>query len=95
MTLFSPKPWEYHGRRMERNAPRGTRCTGLGCAVPTASQCHCTVCHETFGGISLFDKHRKEGWCLNPQALEMRKNDRGVWRGIPTEADLKRFEAMK
>jgi hypothetical protein len=80
---------------MERNAPQGTRCTGLGCVVPTASQAHCTVCHSTFGGVTGFDKHRKDGWCLNPVTLKMALNDRGVWRTVPTEADLKRFKEMR
>lgn len=76
------KPWEFRGRRMERNAPQGTLCNRSGCTAvrPTPSQAHCTVCHETFGGVTGFDNHRKDGWCHNPATLSMTQDDGGVWR---------------
>lgn len=76
------KPWEFRGRKMERNAPTGTLCNRSGCTAtrPTPSQAHCTVCHETYGGVSGFDMHRRDGWCLNPKSLGMMTDYHGVWR---------------
>lgn len=56
---------------IDRDAPRprGTRC-GDTCRRPTGgSQAHCSVCHRTFGGVSQFDRHRRDGWCLDPTTL--------------------------
>lgn len=85
MTLFAIKPWQFVGRRMERNAPVGQRCSisplcdkaRLKKAVPAGL--HCGVCHDTFGGLSGFEKHRKDGWCLNPAELNMELKE-GIWR---------------
>lgn len=78
------KPWEFRGRRSERNAPVGTLCNRSGCTAvrPTPTQAHCTVCHETFGGVTGFDNHRKDGWCHNPATLAepMIQDYHGVWR---------------
>lgn len=31
---------------------------------------HCGgTCHETFYGVTVFDKHRKDGVCLDPREL--------------------------
>lgn len=94
--LFHGKPWEFRGRKMERNAPRGTRCTP-GCAHPRpalgTNSCLCTVCHEVFGGIGNFDKHRKDGWCRNPETIGLRRNEHGIWRGSMPPEDLERLEA--
>lgn len=86
------KPWEFRGRKTERNAPQGTLCSRSGCAAPrpTPSQAHCTVCHETFGGVTGFDKHRKDGWCQNPASVDLVADDRGIWRW-PASPDLRRF----
>lgn len=73
------KPWRRTGRKTERNAPTGTRCDSR-CVRPTPSQAHCAVCGETFGGVWNFDRHRKDGWCLNPESLSMTPDHRGVWR---------------
>lgn len=81
------KPWEFRGRKTERNAPVGTLCNRSGCTAvrPTPSQAHCTVCHETFGGASGFDLHRKDGWCLNPNSVGLSADDRGIWRWPASE----------
>ena len=39
---------------------------------------HCGGCHETFGTLSDFDKHRREGKCL-PPAEHLTQDDEGVW----------------
>lgn len=85
MTLFPIKPWQFVGRRMERNAPVGQVCARsplcdrkrLTQAVPAGT--HCGVCHETFGGLGGFDRHRRDGWCLDPSTLGM-EDMAGVWR---------------
>lgn len=82
MTLFRTKPWEFKGRRMERNAPRGYRCDST-CTHPVPAQgrktCLCTVCHETFSTPRNFDRHRSDGWCLNPASAGMRRGSNGHW----------------
>jgi hypothetical protein len=59
------------------------------CVHPTPSQAHCSVCHETFAGPTLFDAHRRgtvdTRYCLDPAEMTdrgepLRKDDRGVWR---------------
>lgn len=66
-------------QRSHRERPTWTQCTG-DCVKPTPAQAHCTVCHRTFGGVSNFDKHRRDGWCIDPSTLGMTLNDNGVWR---------------
>lgn len=39
---------------------------------------HCGGCHETFGALSIFDKHRRDGRCL-PPAEGLVQDDEGVW----------------
>lgn len=57
---------------------RGTRCTEQ-CHRPTPVQCHCSVCHHTFGTVSSFDKHRKSGECVDPAAIGLQLVG-AVWR---------------
>lgn len=33
--------------------------------------CHCASCHETFGSIKSFDRHRTGGHCKTPQQLAL------------------------
>lgn len=33
-------------------------CAALGCANLTGTDCHCARCHQTFGGMGLFDAHQ-------------------------------------
>lgn len=51
---------------------------------------HCSACHETFEGLTLFDAHRVVGAdgkrvCLDPSALEypkgwrLQQDEHGVW----------------
>lgn len=46
---------------------------------------HCSQCHETFEGITLFDRHqvRRDGVivCLDPQALDGARLVGDTWRG--------------
>lgn len=90
--LFVMKPWEYKGRRMERNAPAGTRCTSeCSHPRPTPAQALCTVCHEVFSGIWHFDTHRRDGWCLDPATLNLALSEAGVWKRIISDEERQAF----
>lgn len=55
-------------------------CT-IVCIQPSPSNAHCAgECHNTFGTVSAFDRHRRDGQCLDPATLRMHRDDRGVWR---------------
>lgn len=71
----------------------GTRCRDT-CRCPSLSQAHCSVCHVTFGGVSLFDDHRKAGECVEPASLGMVERD-GIWRRPIDDADLERVRAFR
>jgi hypothetical protein len=58
------------------------------CVRPTPHQAHCAACHVTFGGIVGFDRHRRDGRCLQPIDLGMADNGRGVWR-VPMNEDMR------
>lgn len=45
------------------------------------SEAHCATCHEHFGSMSGFDKHRKGGECLLPAERGLVAAER---RGGPT-----------
>lgn len=71
------------------NAPIEYTCGGCPIRWTGLSTCHCSGCHRTFGGVSLFDSHRSvagpHGSCRDPQTLRdhgepLRLID-GVWRG--------------
>lgn len=68
------------------------RCTDK-CKRPTPSQCHCAACHHTFGGISNFDAHRRNGHCLTPPEIgcELRE---GVWRTPMTDSAREKIQQI-
>lgn len=73
------QPWKIPAsRRTSRNLPLGSRCDST-CRKPSENQAHCAVCACTFGVVSSFDRHRKNGWCINPEELGMHVNKNGVW----------------
>lgn len=91
------KPWEFTGRKMDRNAPVGRRCDGT-CEHPVPSMgtkvCLCTVCHEVFSTPTHFDRHRRDGWCQNPEDLGLEKNVHGVWRQPMNDEDRDVFQQL-
>lgn len=94
MTLFRTKPWEFVGRRMERNAPRGYRCDETcthKAPTPNSKMCLCPVCHELFSTPRNFDRHRDSGWCLEPATVGLRKNEHGVWVVESTPEEIERL----
>lgn len=77
-----------------RRAPHGchgctTRWSGFGIA-------HCGACHETFGGVGGFDKHRagskdrrfQQGECTDPSLLGLERNVHGTWVTPSNGADF-------
>ncbi len=50
----------------------GTPCRE-DCTIIGPVQAHCTVCHQTFTGTPTFDRHRRDGGCLNPADLGLTK----------------------
>jgi hypothetical protein len=45
--------------------------------------------------VSLFDKHRHNGACLDPVTLGMTLTEAGVWRVPMTEQDKARFATLR
>jgi hypothetical protein len=76
-----------------RTEPIGSPCTP-DCHRPTGSAAHCTVCHQTFGTVGNFDRHRKGGWCLAPETLGMEQLRGPVWRVPMTESQRLRLQRL-
>ncbi|MFK4760324.1 hypothetical protein ACI3KS_05250 [Microbacterium sp. ZW T5_45] len=59
----------------------GPNSTGAGPALTVHAACgkswkqrgnrtgHCSGCHQTFEGVTLFDQHRRGGVCADPRSL--------------------------
>jgi hypothetical protein len=47
---------------------------------PASAESHCSAegCHVSFGGPSFFDRHRRDGECLDPADIGLIEQD-GVW----------------
>ena len=54
-------------------------CTNT-CIAPSPTNAHCGACHRTFGSVTGFDRHRRNGECVDPATLPMHTDARGVWR---------------
>jgi hypothetical protein len=65
------------------------RC-GVDCPTPTKFQAHCSDCHRTFGGITGFDLHRRNGECIDPSTFDYVCLD-GVWRTKEGQEAVTRF----
>lgn len=46
------------------------------------SQAHCPTCHEHFGSVQGFDRHRRTGECQHPAGITTRTGRR-VFRSAP------------
>lgn len=55
------------------------------CRRPSPAQAHCATCHRTFGGVTGFDAHRREGQCIDPAKAGYIETD-GLWR-LPMTAE--------
>jgi hypothetical protein len=100
INMSDPKPSTRKPRKAAISArdhadgPSWTQCTDA-CVKPSASQAHCTVCHRTFGGVSGFDKHRRDGRCIDPETLGMRLTDVGVWRFPISDEERERLAGLR
>jgi hypothetical protein len=67
------------------------------CVHPSPSQAHCGAadCHQTFGGVGTFDKHRRNGECLAPAELGLRLDHAGVWHRPMDEEARARFRESR
>lgn len=83
MTAGSPVP-DPAVRAVRPNTCSGCDATWTGVAV---AHCSAKNCHRTFSGPGLFDLHRSEGRCLDPDQVLTRGGERrlffrdGQWRG--------------
>jgi hypothetical protein len=54
------------------------------CRIPGGNGAHCGKCHESFGAVSTFDKHRQGGadnrHCIDPATIGMHRDAYGYWR---------------
>ncbi len=53
------------------------------------AQAHCGVCHDTFSGVTAFDRHRSNGKCKSPDTVGLELRTSGatpVW-AFPTDVD--------
>jgi hypothetical protein len=45
--------------------------------------CHCGACHESFGGLVAFDRHRQGTFgtrhCVDPASVGLRRGANGQW----------------
>ncbi len=71
------------------DGPSWTRCRPE-CVAPRGRQAHCPVdgCHRTFTTVANFDRHRRNGRCLDPATLGMTPNAWGIWR-VPMPDDVR------
>jgi hypothetical protein len=79
----------------QREAARSTvryTCSGCTNTWPGVSRCHCAGCHETFSGLALFDRHRRDikgvGTCLDPASIMVESKDGSVERVMYLTGDL-------
>ena len=55
----------------------------MTCIQPSPTQAHCGAanCHETFGAVSGFDRHRRGGLCVDPSTIKgLHRAPNGIWR---------------
>lgn len=66
------------------------------CKVPSPSQAHCSArdCHRTFSGVGTFDRHRRDGACVDPASIGFVERDR-VWRHPVSPADAERLAKLR
>lgn len=64
------------------------------CRKPSPFQAHCGACHRSWGGVSGFDAHRKDGRCLDPASLGYVERD-GVWRTPISDAARERLQSLR
>lgn len=73
-------------------SPPTTMCTGCGRVWTAPGAAHCASCHEHFGSVTAFDRHRgargEHGFCLPPADVGLVRGGDGAWRGEPMPAEV-------
>lgn len=70
---------------MNTTAVKKQMITCGGCSVEWTGdgRCHCSGCHNTFGGLTSFDAHRTQygerGSCKKPEDIGLIQTEKGVW----------------
>lgn len=66
----------------------GVNCPGCDIKLGATRVCHCAACCETFSVLVHFDRHRRNGQCLDPSTIRtqegqplLRLDKRGYWVG--------------
>jgi hypothetical protein len=60
-------------------------CGGCTNTWTPLNACHCSGCHQTFAGITGFDKHRKYSKCVSPSTVGLVLNESGLWARPETD----------
>lgn len=55
------------------------------------NRCHCSGCHRTFNSVGAFDRHRRDGGCLDPIDLGMEMSPESIWASKMSEEDKVRL----
>lgn len=42
-------------------------------------KCYCNGCHQKFGGVRGFERHRKNFKCVDPGSVGLSLNENGFW----------------
>jgi hypothetical protein len=74
-------------------------CGGCDNRWTGTSRCHCSAagCHRTFAGLALFDRHRVDGACVEPETITREPKDGsepervmfltdGIWQSVEEPA---------
>lgn len=70
-------------------------CTNRWAGTSTA---HCPTCHRTFGAVGGFDRHRRDGRCVDPATLGLVASERTgytAWVFPISDAERARLNALK
>lgn len=69
-------------------------CSGCPSRWSGLSRAHCSGCHLTFTGVTMFDRHRNSDGCANPVDLGMVLRAGGIW-GAPAMTPEQAAEIWK
>ncbi len=64
-------------------------CAACGDSWTGRNLCHCSACHQTFTGITAFDRHRVGDHfagtrrCTEPAEVQLLRNHNGHWAAQP------------
>lgn len=54
------------------------------------NECGCPTCYRIFTGEKAFDRHRKEGQCVDPASMSLTLDWKGRWTtGLGTKREFK------